>query len=561
MPITRIRPNGTSTAVAAKASNTGGGSLHGALSDQSDATYVKRTSSGSPMVALDLGPVSVAAGSDIVTVVPGFRYKKTSGSKALKVALARAVSVYTLVNGVPTLTHQLYYAPWLSTSAIAANAVDKTFDALSGPELPPLGGTWNAGSVGALLLVLDDLELATETSKLATIYDAFADVHVLERPAATCQVIDGDGSVACGGGLGDDDSLDYTTRPTLKPKISAIVEAWQVAGGGSRYTDVEFHWRVFASAVYLQPGFDPQTSVDFVDSGYVTLSASVYGDGATPAQIEGAGFKTSAQLGRTLTYRVYTWARRVYGSAAVGTAAYEQFTVNTTVTPTPSIAAAVQAANGRVAITATPVSATGHADPRIRFMRSLDAGGTWTDVRGADDVAGAFGVATTVHDYETPRGVAVVYGARVTTTLAGGEDSAGAIAVSGAVTLPHDGWWFKVPQAADPTAVNARVRVVGTPEATRGQDFGLFRPQGRQHPIIVHGALQGRDGAYTVKCTGASEIAALEAVLALQGPVYVEDGFGAAKWVEFLLPKHVLRGTLSNPRRAYELGYVEVAGP
>ena len=68
-----------------------GGNAATALSDQSDATYVRRKADGAPMARFVLAAPAVPAGHDIATIVPGARLRQPTSHPPKLVTLAMSV--------------------------------------------------------------------------------------------------------------------------------------------------------------------------------------------------------------------------------------------------------------------------------------------------------------------------------------------------------------------------------------------------------------------------------------------------------------------------------------
>ena len=91
MPSARIRPTRQTPNYKRIAVTGAGGSAVTAMSDQSDATYVRRKANKAPMARFVLAAPSVPAGNDIATIVPGARLKQPTSRPPKLVTLAMSV--------------------------------------------------------------------------------------------------------------------------------------------------------------------------------------------------------------------------------------------------------------------------------------------------------------------------------------------------------------------------------------------------------------------------------------------------------------------------------------
>lgn len=127
-------------------------------------------------------------------------------------------------------------------------------------------------------------------------------------------------------------------------------------------------------------------------------------------------------------------------------------------------------------------------------------------------------------------------------------------------TVTSDAWWLKDPE--DPT-LNREVDVRGPLRTERREEQAVFRPLGRDRPVVVSGSLTGEEGEVEIDVftqTAFDEIEALRAtqrVLLLQSPF--EDQWyvrlGPARRSEFTYAAG------SERHRTVTIGFVEVDQP
>ena len=127
-----------------------------------------------------------------------------------------------------------------------------------------------------------------------------------------------------------------------------------------------------------------------------------------------------------------------------------------------------------------------------------------------------------------------------------------------AAFVTNDGeWWLKAVQA--PSYNIGRVKVLGPVSSQTHQSVGVFRPLGRDTPIVTSGEVYGLDGEYQILfTTDADWQAAQEILFDYTGDVCVQDPFGEQKIVRIVSRSVDHDGTVANPRRTVTVGYIEV---
>lgn len=193
----------------------------------------------------------------------------------------------------------------------------------------------------------------------------------------------------------------------------------------------------------------------------------------------------------------------------------------------------------------------------ILIERSVDDGVTWETLDEVD--AGIASQTVAIDDYAAERDQTNIYRARVI-GLEGQSAVASPYSATGAAWVPNDGkWWLKATTDETLNVGGARVLGASPIQQTKDAAQGVFRPIGRDRPIVVTGEVYGYDGSYEVLAVGDEEWATLEALLFdYTGDVIVQSPFGETRTVRVISRSVSLDGTPTLPRRTISVGYVEV---
>lgn len=273
------------------------------------------------------------------------------------------------------------------------------------------------------------------------------------------------------------------------------------------------------------------------------------------------------------TYKVYARSSRFREGQTVDAAiaATDQGTWSTGATLTmnnplptaPTTTATVVQSFDYVQISATPVATASFTAPIVDIERTDDGGTTWTAIRGGTGIAGTFGSATIVRDYEMPRGVAVQYRARVTATYTGGFTMTSTWTTPAAVTVTINADWnLKVVTVANGVLNMYDAQVIDKPSEELTENLGVFRPLDRRTPIVVAGTLGGWDGDLQIITSTAAEWDKLKALLEAQTVIYLESAFGWSKYIRITSgARMTTSGTIGMPVRRVTVNYVEVQAP
>lgn len=334
------------------------------------------------------------------------------------------------------------------------------------------------------------------------------------------------------------------------------MEAWQDNSGPPARTEIAHVVKVFASAVYAAPGFDPATSPAAWTTQGLTAALD-YTDGTTPSS-EAVSEVPDVPLPNG-SYRLYARGRRYFDAAQFGAWAYLVFTVGVTPCPAPTIAAAIDDAAQRVAVTVTPLSTAGAASPLISIERSDDGGATWETIRGAAKAAGVFAAPMVVYDYEAARATALQYRASTEASFVDVQlvSDWGAVAPAGQLTDAD--WNLKCP--LDPSLSWIGANVNADPDWTQDENAATFRPVGRKYPVVVSMSLGGADGSMVVSARTDAEWAKLEALREHAGTLLLESPRGWARYIRILSRSWTETGGKGAARRRFACSFLEVDVP
>lgn len=503
MAVVIIRPNSNVSGATNWTITGGSASVNAALSDNSDTTYIRKTNSlsGTYSVIQGFGTTSVGASQRVRRVRLRARIQTPSTAGKLNLQLG------TRVNGVN------YFGPALAVRGQVATGE------VVGPwySTAPDGGAWTQAKIDAVCLQATEYRDSTDR---AFIYELYIDVDVANQATVTVSAPTG------------------TITTTAKPDVS-----WSVSdpdGDASTWYQV----KVFDSVAYGAGSFDPSTSAAKWDSGQVES-----GDVTTTVG-------TYLQNG---AYRAYVRSGKVIaGSVFWSGWAYSSFTLSLTAPTVPTLSVSWSATTNSISITMTgaTVSPT-FTYQQYDVQRTLDGGGTWTAVRDgtARDPNGSFVVAIT--DYEAARGQSIGYRCR-SVGYVGDNVIASAWSATTNVTTTNDGaWWFK--SMSTPALNVGTVTVLDGLDVNVEEQIGVFRPLGRQYPVVLSQAIGGLDGSYEIATRGAAEHAAVWAVLAHQGTLLVQDPFGEQKYIRIIRRGMNRTGGASMPITRIAVEYVEVS--
>lgn len=507
MAITTLRPDASS---AASYTVTPSGTAHGVLADDSDSTYIRRTSTTSSASAtVQFATASIPSGAIVRQVRLRARASTPEDGSYLAFRLGTQANGYTYYgssyNRKNVRALATYEAPWYAT--------------------PPGGGTWDQSRIDAVRVQVTDY--ADTGAKRGYVYELFVDVDISERP--TVAVTTPTGTVAS------------TSRPTAE---------WT-------YSDTDFQpqtyyeVRVFSEAQYGSVTFDVDVDTPLWQSGVVYANLN---------------FATIDTLLPNGNYRVYVRAAKtVNGGPFWSSWDSNDFAIDVESPPSAQVTAFHEVEEGRVSIVVSLATLDVDAYEAIvgvvdkyefALERSLD-NATWEPVRDASALIPNSSYIAALLDYEAPRGGNVYYRAQTVTTIGGDVYSSEWGGTS--VVVANDGkWWFK-PVTAPDLSIGG-VNVLTDPAQNLVESLGVFRPLGRSSALVVSAGVNGTDGSYKVVTRTAFEWTLLLRILTHVGVVYIEDPFGGSQYVRFTERSWVRKGTVGAPMRDVSVSYVESAG-
>lgn len=573
---------------------------YSSLNDNSDTTYIYNAAAGGRTMQPSVGAATLAAGEYVRRVRYAVKMKRrTSSSK---------VTVQMGYYGAP----QSVLAQFVGTNK-AASAYD-TATTYTGSQAAAtwVYGPWIETVAGTPLhYVRDYLSVAVKDyavgSNASFIYEVWAEVEVAQAPSvtvdapATGSTVSNTSNPTLSWTFSANDSYSYTTTnkgsstttrtltfashqfavgqtitvdladanydgtytitgvtaTTITYTAASYTQATTAATGTvtaslqEQYTSAEV--KVFTAAQYGAGGFSPDTS---------TATVSLLAAGGLSGSV--------GYLANSTTYRAYVRGSKLWGAgsgAAASDWAYTQFTVSLTLPAAPSLSSAAwDSTNQRTTLTLTTGASAGtYVSPLVTLERSEDGGTSWTSVYGYRSVSLAFGsVVLSVNDPFGNRAKASLqYRAKVAAQFSSADPNiVEAYSSTASVTPSSDAaWWLKAVANSALNLGGVAVRAeIGT---SKNETVGVFTPIGRTSPVVVAGDLYGWDGSYRVFTKTSAQRAAMDALVAHQGTLLVQDPFGEQRYVRVIGRKAtLLAGAVpTNPLTEWELEFVEVAAP
>jgi len=295
-----LRPNANWNNASAFTISGGSGSVHAALADSSDSTYITRTSTTVPAsYEAEFGTQTLAATEKVAYV--NLRAKATIGTTG---AIELSLGVITDRNG-RTVS---YSVPFSKANTLAITTVDTALKLTSAPN----GQAWSQTLIDNLVVKFTDN--ATSSGDRANLYELYVDVITTTQPSVTVTAPSG--------------TVTDTTFPSVTWTYSDTDGDPQSA----------YEIKVFDSTTYGAGTFSPDTSTPTVETGIVAST----NDGQT----------LEADLADGTTYRAYVRvAQLLNGSNYFSDWAYSQFTIDVDAPATPLITAFFDTNEGAVTLT------------------------------------------------------------------------------------------------------------------------------------------------------------------------------------------------------------------
>jgi hypothetical protein len=276
MAIYTLRPNANWNNESLFTISGGSASVHAALADNSDSTYILRSSTTVPAsYEAEFGTQTISASEQIVSV--NLRARIAVGTAGIA---QFSLGVITDRNG-----RTVYYSvPITKLNTLALSTVDFALNMTSAPN----GAAWSQTLIDNLVAKFSDNGLTSVDR--TNVYEMYIDVVTTARPTVTVTAPSG--------------SITATSFPS-------VVWSYADADGDPQSA---YEIKIFDSATYGASGFSPDTSTPVVKTGIVTSS--------------NGGQTLEADLANTTTYRAYVRVAQLSnGNNFFSEYAYSQFSL------------------------------------------------------------------------------------------------------------------------------------------------------------------------------------------------------------------------------------------
>jgi hypothetical protein len=495
MTTTVLRPNASVSGTA-----TGAGSVHAALSDNSDSSYV------TPIAEVQMGTVAMSGGVT-KTLRARARVAVTSGSHISSNILRNAATG----------------SPW--TAGIISNAGTSSLSSTSPVQL--VGSTvavnLSQAEVDSLTMFaagINPLSFAVENNTAIRAYEFYADLVWVAKPVVAVDAVS--------------DPYPATTVPIT----------WENTLDADGAGQVRYWAKAFTAAQYGAGGFDPETSSAFFDSGDTVSSA--LGTSVGP-------------LSNGVTFRVYVKvAQTVNAASHWSNWDYIEFTIDVDTADVDAVTTIADDATAKITVVVDRDTGS-EAWESIEVQRSVDGGSTWNYVRGARNVADATDQFIVV-DYGVGNGESVSYRARATRVVSS-LPITGEWVSSTSTSWSSTATWLKDPDLPER---NLRVRFAVVPQFTRPRPQVVSRVLSSPNSIPASDVLGLRVGTIVLLTTTLDEAAALEtlfesATLLLQTPP--SHGIGSMYVTCGDVTPEYLTRLITDPHRRWVVPVIESIEP
>jgi hypothetical protein len=278
----------------------GSGSVHAALADNSDSTFITRTSNTVPaFYEGEFGTTTLSATERVLSVNLRARIVVGTAGNA-----QFSLGVITDRNG-----RTVYYSvPITKQNTLALSTVDFALNMTSAPN----GAAWTQTLIDNLVFKFADN--ATATADKTSVYEVYVDVVTTAQPTVTVTAPTG--------------SITNTSFPS-------VVWTYSDTDGDPQSA---YEVKIFDSTTYGASGFSPDTSTPSVQTGIVTSSNT--------------GQTLEADLANSTTYRAYVRvAQLANGVNYFSDWAFSQFSLAVNAPANPSVSAFFDTSSDSVAIT------------------------------------------------------------------------------------------------------------------------------------------------------------------------------------------------------------------
>ena len=295
-----LRPNANWNNASAFTISGGSASVHAALADDSNSTYITRTSTTVPAsYEAEFGTQTLAATEKVAYV--NLRAKATIGTTG---SIELSLGVITDRNGRAVS----YSVPFSKANTLALSTLDTALKLTTAPN----GEAWSQTLIDNLVVKFADNAILS--ADRAGLYELFIDVITTTQPTVSVSAPTG--------------TVTDTTFPS-------VVWTYADADGDPQNA---YEIKVFDSTTYGGASFSADTSTPTVSTGIVTSTNN--------------GQTLEADLADGTTYRAYVRvAQLVNGSNYFSEWAYSQFTIDVDAPATPLITAFYDTNAGAVTVT------------------------------------------------------------------------------------------------------------------------------------------------------------------------------------------------------------------
>lgn len=295
-----LRPNANWNNQSLFTINGGSATHHAALADNSDSTFIVRTSNTVPAsYETEFGTQSLSANEQVVSV--NLRARIAVGVAGIA---QFSLGVITDRNG-----REVYYSvPITKLNSLSISTVDFAINMTSAPN----GAVWTQTLIDNLVAKFADNSVATADKTF--VYEMFIDVVTTARPTVSVTAPSG--------------TISTTTFPSV---------TWSYADADGDAQSA-YEVKIFDATTYGGASFNPQTSIPVVQTGIVVSSNN--------------GQTLEADLANTTTYRAYVRVAQLSnGSNYFSDYAFSQFSLAVNAPATPSVSAFYESDTGSVTIT------------------------------------------------------------------------------------------------------------------------------------------------------------------------------------------------------------------
>jgi len=503
MAVTTVRPNATASGSGSFTLTGGAGSIHATLSDDSDSTFLQKTSSvvGQASAIVDFGTTTISASQRVKQVRIRARCDTPTSEGRLNVYLGARVD------------NQNYFH---SALAIRGQNSVTTF---TGPYYTsaPNGEAWSQTAINGLRGKISEYE---ETGDRGKFYELYIDVDISAQPTVSVSAPTG--------------TITTTTAPDV---------TWTFSDTDNE-TQAFYQIKVFTAAQYGAGGFNAVTSTATYDSGEIASSDN------------------TAVVGTLLlagVYRAYVrTAKSVNGEPFWSDYAFSQFTISYTAPTIPTMAVAWDANLGKASFTLTGAAVPGaYVSQYYDIHRSDDDGVVYAGIRNGENITPNASFIGTAVDYEAPRDTVAYYRCRSVAVNSSDQEFPSDWGTVQQILITNDEtWWFKVIEEPDYNL--GSIRVLKELDVQIDEPNIVFRPLGATRPIVVAGPLQGEDGGYNIKTITETEWDDFYPILTHQGTILAQDPYGNQKYIRIVSRDWNAESVAGIIHRDITLRYVEV---